>query len=277
MNDSAASPHPILRFFKRLLLTLLFLALAALTLWLVSERNARLFKFDLNDRGALVVQRGRHLPVGFALWTPQDLQLAQTYAPFVLDRAALATLDLSRVYAERDELDRVLFDLHREAVEQRAGNATPQALEEAVRLLQRAERLPGLSDAQKLQLRDLQIRTAFFEGRLRLQEAAALLHKALSKLRLATEGEDSRYADEATALLTTIQDSARTILNTSALHADQPQALPPPPPVEAPQPQPLPLPTPAQEAPATPPVDQGPAPTEIPDQAPPAPPIQEVE
>ena len=164
-------PNAVIRFFKRLFVSIFLLALAALIFFLLSERNARLFKLELNESGALTVMRGRHLPVGFAPWTPQDLQLAETYAPFVLDQAARAGLDLNRVYEERDALDRALFDMHREAIEQRAGQSDAATLEEVVRLLRRAERLPGLSDEQKRQLRDLQIRTAYFEGRQRLREA----------------------------------------------------------------------------------------------------------
>lgn len=210
------SSNPVLRFFKRLLLTALFLALAGMILFLLSERHSRLFKLDLNEAGALVVLRGRTLPVGFTPWTPQDLQLAQTYAPFELDEAARAGLDLTHVYAERDALDRVLFDLHREAIEQRAGNADAQTLDEVVRLLRRAERLPGLSDEQKRLLRDLQIRTAYFEGRQRLEEASALLQKALSKLRLATEGEDGRYVAAAESLLLRMEGSAKQLMNAAA-------------------------------------------------------------
>lgn len=235
---SRGPAHPLMRFFKRLFFALFFLALAALILFLLSERHARLFKLEVNEAGALVVLRGRTLPAGFAPWTPQDLQLAQTYAPFELDAAARAGIDLTRVYAERDALDRVLFDLHREAIEQRAGSSEARVLEEVVRLLRRAERLPGISDEQKLLLRDLQIRTAYFEGRQRLDEAAALLQKALSKLRLATEGEDSRYASAATDLLLLIQDSAKSLLavaaeekpaeNGTALRAPQPLPAAPP-------------------------------------------------
>ena len=217
-------PNAVIRFFKRLFISIFLLALAALIFFLLSERNARLFKLELNESGALTVMRGRHLPVGFAPWTPQDLQLAETYAPFVLDQAARAGLDLNRVYEERDALDRALFDMHREAIEQRAGQSDAATLEEVVRLLRRAERLPGLSDEQKRQLRDLQIRTAYFEGRQRLREAGALLQQAISKLRLATEGERGRYTSAAESLLSAIQDSARLIAN--AVHEEASQALP---------------------------------------------------
>lgn len=224
-----STSSPVIRFFKRLLLTTLFLALAALILFLLSERNSRLFKLALSEEGALLVLRGRSLPFGFAPWTPRDLQLAQTYAPFELDEAARAGLDLTRVYAERDALDRALFELHREAIEQRAGSADARTLEEIVRLLRRAERLPGLTDDQKRQLRALQIRTAYFEGRQRLREASALLQKALSKLRLATEGEDGRYVAAAESLLQRIQDDAKQLMNVAshdspANSADSPES-----------------------------------------------------
>lgn len=228
-KTAPSSPHPIARFFKRLFYVLIFLALSALVLFLLSERNSHLFKLELSEKGTLVVLRGRHLPLGFAPWISQDLQLAQTYAPFELDAAVLTALDLTQVYGERDALDRVLFDLHREAIEQRTGSTDAQKIEEIVRLLQRAERLAGLSDSQKLQLRDLQIRTAFFEGRQRLQEAALLLQKALTKLRLAADGEDSRYTAAAESLLLSVQDKAKSLMNIAA-------ALPttPPPSVQVP-------------------------------------------
>lgn len=216
-------PNAVIRFFKRLFVSIFLLALAALIFFLLSERNARLFKLELSESGELTVLRGRHLPMGFTPWTPQDLQLAETYAPFVLDESARSGLDLNRVYDERDALDRALFDAHREAIEQRAGQSDAATLEEVVRLLRRAERLPGLSDDQKRQLRDLQIRTAYFEGRQRLREAGALLQQAISKLRLATEGEKGRYTSAAEGLLNAIQDSARHIA--SAVDEEAPQAL----------------------------------------------------
>ncbi|GEM_PF-1544464 len=197
--------HPAVRFLKQVLICCLLLTLAAVTLYLLSERNSRRFKLSLSEQGELIVLKGRMMPFGFSRWAPPDLQTAETYAPFHLDGHVTSGLDLERVYDERDQLDRVLFDLHREAIEQRSGREDNETVEAVALLLRRAERLGGISDTQKAALRSLQIRNAFFEGRLRLEEAVRLLQKAVARLRLASEGEDSPYTAEAEALLSEIK------------------------------------------------------------------------
>src|SRR5512141_1690715 len=94
--------------FKKLVAWLVILALAALALFLLAERNARSYTLEVVD-GALVVKKGVLFPVGTRSWVPPDPRLAPAYAP--LTPPPGTALPEEQRFAGREELDQALFDL----------------------------------------------------------------------------------------------------------------------------------------------------------------------
>ncbi len=181
---------------KRLLLLVVFAVLGGAILWLVSERNAKTFAVELRA-GELVVLKGRELPTGFAPYSPVDKLLARAYAPIPLSGDSPGEL-LNAPYPDKDRLDQALFRTLRAWVEVRLDADDPERLAQALKYLRRAELLMGITADQRDELRALQGKVAYVEGRARLEEAEVALREATARLRLAAEvrGRYSREAGE---------------------------------------------------------------------------------
>lgn len=197
MSDSQKGDA--LRTVRRLFALLLILGLGAAVVWLLSERNARSYAVELRD-GELWILRGRTLPTGFEPYRPSDALLAQAYANLpVLPGDSTGELLLAP-FADREALDQALFRTLKGWVEARLEDDTSERLAQGLRLLRRLELLPGSSAEQREQLKDLQTRAAYVEGRARVDEAQAALREAVARLRIASERR-GRYAREAGELL----------------------------------------------------------------------------
>src|SRR5688572_22376658 len=93
-------------FFKRALITLALVGLAGVTLFLLSQENARTYTLEVRE-GRLLVLKGRMMPMGADPWRPPP-ELVDTYAP--LDLKNTQPYGVVNVkFTDRDELDRALF------------------------------------------------------------------------------------------------------------------------------------------------------------------------
>lgn len=215
MNDQTRPTGRVSRLFKALLTWTLVLGLTAGVLYLLSERNSRTFALEQRG-GELWVMRGRMFPVGVIAYEPDDALLAQAYAPLPVANDPIGRLDLAVTYSDRDRLDRALFSVLKDLVEIRVNLEDPGKLTEAMRLLRRAELLGGVTEEQRRQLRDLQARVAFFEGRARLDEAVIAARAAVEKLKLASDSFN-KYSEAAGELHERIAGLADQLARASRL------------------------------------------------------------
>jgi hypothetical protein len=184
------------------------LLLVALVLWLASERNARTW-YLVPDEGRLVVMRGVLLPVGRHAYEAPDPALAQAYAPVVPPPGK--PLPAERSFEERSLLDQALFELVAGWARDEIASADPVRLDRALGYLARAEKLPGLSPAQRDELEGLRAESGFHEARRLVAKAAGELRDAADKLRRAS-GSRSARASEANALLRDVEPALEAVL-----------------------------------------------------------------
>jgi hypothetical protein len=177
------------------------LLLLALVLWLASERNARTW-YLVPDEGRLVVMRGVMLPVGRHAFEAPEPALAQAYAPVVPPPGK--ALPPEQSFGERSLLDQKLFELLSGWAREEVASADPVRLDRALAYLGRAEKLPGLSPAQRDELDGLRAESGFHEARRLVVRAAAELRDAADKLRRAAASRSPR-APEANALLRDVE------------------------------------------------------------------------
>jgi hypothetical protein len=233
--------------FTRLLVTLLVLALGGAVAFLLSQLNARTFTLEV-ESGHLVVMKGRMLPWGAAPYRPGDVGLADTYAPIPLEGGDVPQSFLTQKYTERDELDRALFSQLETLARPRIASDEPKRIESGVYYLRRAERLTGLSEEQRASLKRMQAEVAYYQARLKMEDARKLIIEAMAQLRLASESEN-RHARTAHQMLTVVEP-ATTALEQALRNAVHTLSTPP-----SREAQP-----PAPAAPGTPPSPQGPGP-----------------
>jgi hypothetical protein len=233
--------------FTRLLVTLLVLALGGAVAFLLSQLNARTFTLAV-ESGHLVVMKGRMLPWGAAPYRPGDVGLADTYAPIPLEGGDVPQSLLTQKYTERDELDRALFSQLETLARPRIASDEPKRIESGVYYLRRAERLTGLSEEQRASLKRMQAEVAYYQARLKMEDARKLIAEAMAQLRLASESEN-RHARTANQMLTVVEP-ATTALEQALRTAVHTLSAPP-----SKETQP-----PAPAAPGTPPAPQGPGP-----------------
>lgn len=189
---------------KGVLAWLVILGLLGVVGWLVSDRNSRLWHL-VPDQGRLVVMRGLPLPVGRQAFEPADPALAQAYAPLVPPPGK--ALPPERTFEERALLDQALFDLVRAWAEEEIASGDAARLERAVGYLSRAEKLPGLSSAQRDELAALRAESGYHEGKRLLAKAVEGLREAAERLRR-TAGSSSALASDAAALLREVEQAA---------------------------------------------------------------------
>ncbi|HEY6005406.1 MAG TPA: hypothetical protein VIV57_21180 [Anaeromyxobacter sp.] len=186
---------------KGLLAWLAILGLLALVVWLVAERNSRTWHL-VPDEGRLVVMRGMMLPAGRTTFQTSDPALAQAYAPLVAPPGK--PLPPERSFEERALLDQALYDVMAGWAREEIASGDPARLERGLGYLTRAEKLPGLSPAQRDDLGALRAESGFQEGLRLLGRATEELRDAAEKLRRAATSR-STHASDAGMLLKDVE------------------------------------------------------------------------
>lgn len=199
------------RAFRNLVIFSLVVAAGGAAVYAMSLLNSRTYSLEVRN-GQLVVLKGRMMPTGAEPWLPSDPMLADAYAPIDLEgNTALAVVD--KKYQERDELDRALFSVLYMLAAPRIASDSPKDLEKALVYVRRAEKLAGLSEDQRGQLKKAQVDLAFYLARIRLDDARRQLEEALSQLKLAAES-DSRHKDEANLMLMAVEPQVKLLAGT---------------------------------------------------------------
>jgi len=226
MEDRTQTPKPRPHHpFRSLIAWMAILGLAALVAWLASERNARQW-FLVPEDAQLVVKRGLPLPAGRARFKTDDPALAQTYAPIKVPAGGPPPQEQS--FDDRAALDQALFDLLSRWARADIATEKPELLERGLAYVSRAERLAGISAAQREDLRALRAESALFESAWLLERGAEDLRLAREKLRLAADAP-GRYSGEALLLLRRIEPLVEEALTASRQAAQRPQKKEPPP------------------------------------------------
>lgn len=199
------------RAFKNLVVATLLVGLAGAATWALSLVNAKTYTLEVRA-GQLVVMKGRLMPWGFDPWTPGDPLLADTYAPLDLEgNTALTAAGVK--YGDRDELDRALFGVLEMLARPRLASDSPKELDKGLALVRRAEKLNGLTDAQRTSLKKMQADVAFFLARTRLDDARRQLEDALAQLKLAAES-DTKNRAQATLMLLAVEPQVKLLSST---------------------------------------------------------------
>jgi hypothetical protein len=186
---------------RSLLVGVVVLVLVGLVLWLLAERNARQWSLVLDD-GVLQVKKGILFPVGRQAFKTDDPLLAQAYAP--LKPPPGAKLDEDRTFDDRAGLDQALYELLARWAREDIATERPDLVERALGWLGRADRLAGLSAAQREDLRALRAESGFFESRQLLERSVDALRQARERLRT-TAGSASAHASDAAEVLRRIE------------------------------------------------------------------------
>jgi hypothetical protein len=190
--------------FRAIVAWVAIVALLGLVVWLVAERNARSWHL-VPSEGRLVVMRGLLLPVGRAAFATSDPALAQAYAPLVPPPGK--PLPPERKFEERGLLDQAIYDLVAGWARDEIAAGDAARLERGLGYLARAERLPGISPAQRDDLTALRAESAYQEGVRFLSRAADELRSAAERLRTAAQSR-SPHADEAGRVLREVEPAA---------------------------------------------------------------------
>jgi len=236
----------LLTFLKRLVVTTLVVGLAGATVFLLSQINAKTFTLENRD-GKLVVLKGRMMPIGADPWQPADAALADAYAPIELEGTSpMGVINVK--YEDRDSLDRALFGVLEGLARPRVNSEDPKLLDQGLYYLRRAEKLAGLTDEQRLTLKQLRSDVAFYTARKRLEDGQRQIEEALAQLKLASSVE-SRHSRAANQMISAVEPEAKALaealrraINTlSAPPADPVRPAPPPTPAPVPPPAPAPV------------------------------------
>jgi hypothetical protein len=194
--------------FRRLLVTLLVLALAGVVCWLLAKDNARTFSLKV-EGGKLLVLKGRNLPWGSAPYRPTDPSLADVYAPIELSWASVGAVDADH-FEDRDELDRALFRILEQVARPRLLSDDTQVVTSGMGLLHRMDRLQGVSEEQRRTLRSLELDVAYDQARIRFEDARRAVAEGLSQLRIAADSP-TRRARAAHAMLVRVEPAASAL------------------------------------------------------------------
>jgi len=176
---------------------LAILALLGVVLWLVSERNARQW-FLVYEDGLVSVKRGLIAPIGRQSFKTDDPQVAQAYAPFKPPLGAAVPPEQS--FDDRAGLDQALYDLLARWAREDIQSERPEQLERGTGYVARAERLAGISAAQREDLRALRAESGFYEARQLLDRAEEALRQARERLRNSAQSASPHAGDAAEAL-----------------------------------------------------------------------------
>jgi hypothetical protein len=183
--------------------------------WLLSERNARQFFLVFED-GTLSVKKGLLLPMGKSAFKTDDPGLAAAYAP--MKPPPSTKLDEERAFDDRASLDQGLYELLARWARDDLATERPEGVERAMGWLGRADRLSGLSAAQRDDLHALRAESGWFEARQLLEKAADALRQARERLRL-TAGAASPHAGDANEALRRVEPVVDEVYRASRLLA----------------------------------------------------------
>jgi hypothetical protein len=178
---------------RTFLLVVAVLALFAVVVFLLSERNARTYTLALED-GYLSVKKGVMAPMGRQTFKTADPALAQAYAP--LKPPPGFKLEEERVFDDRAELDQALYVYLAKWARDDLATERPELVERALSWIDRAEKLAGISATQREDLRAVRAESGYFEARQLLGKAADALRQARERLKL-TAASSSPHAGEA--------------------------------------------------------------------------------
>lgn len=221
--------------FRRLLVTLLVLALAGVVCVLLARDNARTYSLKV-EAGKLTVQKGRMLPWGSAPYRPADASLADVYSPVDLGGANVVAAETDR-FEDRDELDRAMFRLLEQAARPKLLSDDTQVVASGMALLHRMDKLQGVSEEQRRTLRSLELDVAYDQARIRFEDARRAVAEGLSELRIAADSP-TRRARAAHAMLVKVEPAASALEDVLrqvvATLADTPASSTTPPPAVAP-------------------------------------------
>jgi hypothetical protein len=215
---------------KSALLTLAVVVLLGLVAWLVSERNARRW-YLVFEEGTLSVKKGLMLPAGTTAFKTDDPALAAAYAPLKPPQGA--HLDAERSFDDRSGLDQALYELLARWARDDLATEKPEGVERALSWVGRAEKLAGLSAAQREDLRNLRAESGWFEARQLLDKAGEALRQARERLRL-TSSSASPHAGEANEALRRVEPVVDEVYRAARLLAPQGAAGREPPPAAVP-------------------------------------------
>ncbi len=213
---------------KGILAWVAILGLLALVAWLASERNTRTWHL-VPDEGRLVVMRGMPLPAGRRAFESSDPVLAQAYAPLVAPPGK--PLPQERSFEERSLLDQALYELLAGWAREEIASGDPARLERGLGYLSRAEKLPGLSPAQRDDLSALRAESGFQEGLRALARATDELRDAAEKLRRAASSR-SAHANDAGVLLRDVEPALEAAAGAVRAAGNLARAARPEPPAE---------------------------------------------
>jgi hypothetical protein len=182
---------------KRLVAWLAILGLAGLSIFLLSERNSRQFFLTVED-GLVSVKKGILAPVGRSSFKTDDPQLVLAYAPFKAPPGASVPAEQS--FDDKAALDQALYELLARWAREDIGSERPEALERGMGFVARAERLAGISAAQREDLRALRAESGFFEARQLVERSQEALRQARERLRFSAQSASPHAGDAAEAL-----------------------------------------------------------------------------
>ena len=201
----------LFRALRNLLMLTLILGLGGAALYAASLVNARTYLLEVQN-GQLVVLKGKLMPMGAAPWLPADPGLIDAYSPIDLEGNNALTV-AGQKFEDRDELDRALFQVLEMLARPRLASDVPKDLEKGLALVRRAEKLNGLTDAQRTSLKKMQSDVAFFLARIRLDDARKQLEDALAQLKLAAES-DSKTRAQASLMLLAVEPQVKLLAMT---------------------------------------------------------------
>jgi biopolymer transport protein ExbD len=199
------------RAFRNLVLLTLFLGLGGAAIYATSIVNERTFSLEVRG-GQLVVLKGKFLPTGADAWVPGDPGLTDAYAPIDLEGNVALTV-VGQKFNDRDELDRALFQVIHMLARPRLTSDAPKDLERGLALVRRAERLRGLTDDQRAELKKMQSDVAYYLARVRLDDARRQLEEALAQLKLAAESE-TKTRTQASLMLLAVEPQVKLLSTT---------------------------------------------------------------
>ena len=223
MEETKELRRPGVGGFKSAAAWVAIVALLVLVAWLASERNARSW-YLVPDEGRLVVMKGMMAPVGRRAVESAEPALAQAYAPLVPPPGK--PLPAERAFTERSLLDQAMYDLLAAWAREEIDSGEPGRLDRGLGYLSRAEKLPGVSSAQRDDLAALRAESGYQEAIRLARRALEDLRDASEKLRVAAASR-SRHATEAGVLLGPV-DSALSSVREAVRSSSPPAAKPAP-------------------------------------------------
>ena len=209
---------------RHLVAWLAIVVLAGLSVYLLSERNARQFFLVVED-GRVSVKKGILAPVGRSAFKTDDPALAEAYASFAAPPGA--ALPPEQAFDDRASLDQALYDLLARWAREDIAGGKPELLERGMGFVARAERLPGISAAQREDLRALRAESGFFEARQLVEKGQEALRQARERLRLTAQSA-SPHAGDAAEALKAVEPALEELHRTARLLAPSRPAEPAP-------------------------------------------------